>query len=335
MRTVALTFAILLGFVAITGGIWWNHDGHDVIPVIIPSGLSAHETAELLREKEVIRSVAVFKIVAKLSGKDRKLKPGTYELRRFMSAPSAIRLLNKGSVKNIRVVIPEGFMAKQIADRLEANGITDSAGFMKYVRANNLEGFLFPTTYFFSKGLSAENVAHYMHAEFRKQVDPIYTKDNAPHYTLKQIVTLASIVQREAMVIKEMPIIAAVYLNRLKRRMRLEADPTVQYAMGMETGEWYKGLRYKHLKNRSRYNTYMYQGLPPGPICSPGLDAIKASLAPADVKFLYFVADNTGGHKFSLRHKFSLTHAAHVKASKKAKAERLRNKWKKRAKGKK
>ncbi|MFH2201694.1 MAG: endolytic transglycosylase MltG [Elusimicrobiota bacterium] len=323
MKLAAISCAVLLGFIAVTGVIWWYHDGHDEIVVIIESGLTAKETAERLKSKGVIRSVRVFRAVAKLTGKDRNLKPGTYTLKRLMSAPSAIRLIHKGSVENIKVAIPEGFMAKQIADRLEASGITDSAEFMKYVRASNLEGFLFPTTYFFSKGLSAEAVAHYMHAEFDRRIDPIFASKKQDRFTLKQAVTLASIVQREAAVIDEMPKIAAVYQNRLKRRMRLEADPTVQYAMGMDTGKWFKGLRYKHLDNRSKYNTYMYRGLPPGPICSPGAAAVRAVLFPAEVDYIYFVADNTGGHHFSR------TLKEHSAYSKKYKAERQRDSWKK------
>lgn len=321
MRTLALSIAVLLASAGLIGAVWWNHGGQDEIPVIIPSGLTATETAQLLKSHDVIRSVRVFKIVVQLMGKDRSLKPGTYVLRRFMSAPSAIRLIHRGSVENVKVVIPEGFMAKQIADRLEAAGVTDSVKFMVYIRRNNLEGFLFPTTYFFSKGLPAKSVARYMHAEFDKRIDPIFDSVSQDRFTLKQAVTLAAIVQRETAVIEEMPKIAAVYLNRLTKRMRLEADPTVQYAMGMNTGKWFKGLRYKHLNNRSKYNTYLYRGLPPGPICSPGSDAVRAVLAPAKVDFIYFVADNTG------RHHFSRTLKEHQRASKKAKAERRRQKW--------
>ena len=114
------------------------------------------------------------------------------------------------------------------------------------------------------------------------------------------MVALASIVQREARSIDEMPTISAVYRNRLMKRMRLEADPTVQYAHGRETGDWMKGMRYKHLEIDSPYNSYMYFGLPPGPICSPGVDAIQAALAPAAADYLYFVAEgDTGRHIFS------------------------------------
>lgn len=317
-RQGPLLRALVLPGLLLGGLVLWLAGGGEEIRVQIPNGLSASETAALLKRERVIRSVLVFKAVGKVTGMDRALKPGEYVLRRGMSEPSALYRLYRGAVESVRVVIPEGFMAKQIADRLEAAGVTDSGAFMAYVKRNDLEGFLFPTTYFFHKGLPAEKVAEHMVEEFRRHVQPVFDAAGQKRFTLKQIVTLASIVQREARVIDEMPTIASVYSNRLARKMRLEADPTVQYAMGRETGEWFKGLRYKHLDNRSRYNTYLYSGLPPGPICSPGLDAVKAALRPAETSFLYFVADNSG------RHIFSLTYADHNRARARVKEEARR-----------
>ncbi len=241
----------------------------------------------------------MFRVVGKLTGWDRKVKPGLYELRRPMGEPFVLWRLRQGHVESIRVAIPEGFMARQIAERLEAAGIVGAEPFMDYVRANNLEGFLFPTTYFFAKGLSPDVVAHHMRAEFSAQAEPLYAAADEERYTLVQVVTLASIVQREARAIDEMPMIAGAYHNRLKKRMRLEADPTVQYAHGKDTGEWLR-LRHKHMDVDSPYNTYVHFGLPPGPICSPGLDAVKAALHPAVTDALYFVAEgDTGRHLFS------------------------------------
>ncbi|MBI5596160.1 MAG: endolytic transglycosylase MltG [Elusimicrobia bacterium] len=256
--------------------VWWLFPPGVSAKVEIPAGQSASETAAFLKREGVIRSVSAFK------------------------------RLHEGRVESVRVAIPEGFMAKQIADRLESSGITDAASFMAYVRANNLEGYLFPTTYFFAKGLKAESVAHHMHEEFKENALPLFQRSGESRYTRLQVVALASIVQREARTIEEMPRIAAVYRNRLARRMRLEADPTVQYAHGKDTGEWMKGMRFKHLDIESPYNTYAYFGLPPGPICSPGLDAIAAALSPAKDDSLYFVADGDSG-----RHIFSKTLLEH------------------------
>jgi UPF0755 protein len=287
--------------------------------VEVPAGLSARKTAEFLKREGVIRSVTLFKLAGKATGWDRSLKPGLYELRRPMGEFAALKTLREGRIESIRVAIPEGFMAKQIADRLEASGITVAAGFMAYVRTNNLEGRLFPTTYFFAKGLTPDAVAHHMHNEFKTQVLPLYREAREDRYTEDQILTLASIVQREARAVDEMPTIASVYRNRLVKRMRLEADPTVQYAHGKDTGEWMKGMRFKHLDIQSPYNSYMYFGLPPGPICSPGLDAVRASLSPAKTDFLYFVAEGDTG-----RHIFTRTLVEHNAAIARVKAAQKR-----------
>jgi UPF0755 protein len=303
------------------GFLWWNIKGGAEVLVEIPSGLTATQTARLLRSKGIIRSVWAFKLTARVTGMDRGLKPGEYLLRRRMSSPQALLKIHEGRVETVRIVIPEGFMAKQIANRLEANEITDSIAFMKYVRAHKLEGFLFPTTYFFAKGLSAEVVAKHMVEAFNKEVEPVFKAAGQSRFTLKQVLTLASLVQREARVIDEMPLIASVYLNRLSKRMRLEADPTVQYAMGRDTGEWFKGLRFKHLNIRSRYNTYLYNGLMPGPICSPGVEAVRSVLRPATSKKIFFVADIDG------RHVFTETLKQHHAAIARIKAKKRRLKW--------
>ena len=310
-----LALAVLAAALA-CGALAWNMPGSERVRVDIPSGLRARDTAALLRREGVLRSALEFRILAKLTGKDRSLKPGEYLFRKPTPSFKVLNALYLGMTERIRVVIPEGFMAKQIADRLDASGVTDSADFMAYVDANNLEGFLFPTTYFFSKGMSAEKVAHHMHDEFDRQVAPHFAPVQSKRFTLGQVTTLASIVQREAAVVGEMPMIAAVYSNRLRDRMRLEADPTVQYALGRDTGRWEQNLRYKHLEVYSKYNTYVHFGLPPGPICSPGLDAVRAVLNPAKTDAIYFVADNTGHHAFSR------TLEEHNRARDRAKKER-------------
>lgn len=308
MRRRNAAVAAALGAAALAAAaaavIWFGHPG-DPIMVVIPPGLSAAQTAELLEEKGVVRLGVVFRAAAKLSGLDRKLKPGNYALRRGMSVSAAMRVLAGGVNTDVRVAIPEGFSVRQIAERLEAAGVCRAQELIDYAAANRLEGYLFPTTYFFAPGSGAEKAARRMRAEFDRQMAPLYeAADPKPKLTLHQALTLASIVQREAAQLDEAPMIAAVYFNRMRKRMRLEADPTVQYAVGY----WKKGLTYKDLANPSPYNTYKYFGLPPGPICSPGTAALKAVLSPAKTDAVFFVADASG------RHVFSTTMTEHLRA---------------------
>lgn len=268
------------------------------LQVDVPEGLSARQTAELLASKGVIQSVFVFRVLLRITNFDRHLKPGTYTLRRHEWPTVVARKLTLGLTDDVKITIPEGFMANQIAERLEKAGITDAAGFMALVNKRKLEGRLFPSTYHFPPGYGADKTVAMMIAEFEQQIGAAYVAASPkPELSMDQALTLASIVEREAVLKQERPIIAAVYLNRLKKRMRLQADPTVQYALG--TGVWKKGLTRADLQIDSPYNTYAKYGLPPGPICSPGLESFLGVLNPAKTSALYFVADMTGGHLFS------------------------------------
>ena len=264
--------------------------------VTLPAGAGARETARILKANDIIGSTTVFRLLAKVFLLDRQLKPGTYRLRQHMSSPEVLWRLTHGKPDFIRLVIPEGFTAKQIAERLGALGIAPADAFEAYAKANRLEGYLYPTTYFMSLGMDPEVVAHMMHAEFEHAAAPLYSRlASNSRLTFDQAITLASIVEREAVHPREKPMIAAVYLNRLKRRMRLEADPTVQYALG----HWKHSLSHKDLLTDSPYNTYQQFGLPPGPICSPSVSSLQAVLEPAPTDALYFVADANGGHIFT------------------------------------
>ena len=266
--------------------------------VIVPAGLTARQMSEFLGAAGVVQSVFVFRVLLKMSGFDRNLKPGTYTLR-IREWPTVVaRKLTLGLTDDLKLTIPEGFMASQIAERLEKSGIVDAREFLAVVNTRKLEGRLFPSTYHFPPGYSAEKIVAVMTAEFEKQIGAAYAAASpAPALSLEDALTLASIVEREAVLKQERPIIAAVYLNRLKKKMPLQADPTVQYALGL--GQWKKGLTRADLAAPSLYNTYIRRGLPPGPICSPGLESFKGVLNPADTSALYFVADMRGGHMFS------------------------------------
>lgn len=296
------------------------------VKVAIAQGQSGRETAAALKRQGVIRSVTVFRVLGKITGLDREIKPGLHKLRKNMGSLGALWRLARDPTELVKIVIPEGFCARQIADRLQANGIISSTEeFMAYVQANRLEGYLFPTTYHMTPGMRAEDAAHMMHMEFRRTVQPEFDKNPPGRLSPQQVVILASIVEREAVLKHEKPTIAAVYLNRLARRKLLEADPTVQYALsegayekGLKPkyGYWKKGLTLKDLKLDSLYNTYQRIGLPPTPICSPGVESIKAVLNPAQTDAIYFVADNTGGHVFNV------SYQEHLRAKDKAKKER-------------
>ncbi|MDX6768883.1 MAG: endolytic transglycosylase MltG [Elusimicrobiota bacterium] len=266
------------------------------VRVEIPEGLSARQTASLLASKRVVPSAFAFRLFLKVTGFDRALKPGAYDLRVNEPLTSLTRKLTLGLTADVKVVIPEGFMARQIAERLEAAGVAKAAEVMKLVGDRRLEGRLFPSTYQIPLNHGAERVLKMMNDEFERQIVAAYKAASPrPVLSLEDALILASIVEREAVLPAERPMIAAVYLNRLKKGMRLQADPTTQYALG----HWKKVLTRSDLQNPSPFNTYAHKGLPPAPICSPGRGSFEAVLKPASTRALYFVADTTGGHVFS------------------------------------
>ena len=302
----------ILALVALSALWAWRLSSGAIVNVPVSPHQSTAEIARHLEAAGVVQFPRVFRVMAKLTGLDRRFKPGTYRLRAHMGGALALWKLAHSQPDLARIIVPEGFSARQIAERLQANGVTSESEFMDYVNANNLEGYLFPDTYDFIPGTPADAVAHRLHEEFDKRVAPEFAKHPPSKLSKAQVIILASIVQREATKPEERPMIAAVSLNRLQKRMRLEMDPTVQYALG----GWKKGLTLQDLKVNSPYNTYLHYGLPPTPICSPGLDSIVAVLEPAQTTALYYVADNTGGHTFSS------TYEEHLKAKYKAKRER-------------
>jgi UPF0755 protein len=266
------------------------------VSVEIPERLTARQTAELLGQKRVVVSVFAFRVFLKVTHFDRHLKPGTYTLRVHEWPTVVVRKLTLGLNDDLKLTIPEGFRASQIAERLAADGVADANDFEAYVKLRKLEGRLFPSTYHFPPGYGVERTAARMTEAFDKEIGGAYAAANPkPWLNLEQTLILASIVEREAVLPQERPIIAAVYLNRLKKHMPFQADPTVQYALGT----WKPGLTRDDLKAPSPYNTYLHAGLPPGPICSPGLGSFQAVLKPAETRALYFVADTKGGHIFS------------------------------------
>ncbi len=302
----------LLG-VLLAGGIgsyffvrhYLNHEGAPVI-VEIPKGTPPKQIAEILKSNGVIKSTLVFRVWLKMSGADKLLRSGTFELNKEISSIKAIwHLVNDSGTPTYKVTILEGWRLEEIADELFKQGIlADRDMFLNEAKRISAEGFLFPSTYKLPKNMPPLEVLKVMYQEYEKNILPIINSpQNITNLTEQEIITLASIVEREAVYNDERPKIAAVYLNRLKIGKRLEADPTVQYALGYNLNEqrhWKKGLTYGDLKYDSPYNTYRYAGLPPAPIASPSANSVKAVLNPTpDFEALYFVADKTGRHIFS------------------------------------
>ncbi|MBI4801579.1 MAG: endolytic transglycosylase MltG [Elusimicrobia bacterium] len=266
--------------------------------VVIPEGSSAAQAAAILKQNGVILSSNWFKLLVLATGSAKKIMPGDYSFRKYMSAEEALwRLRHSTYINHVRIVLPEGWRMEQMAERLQSNGVTDKSRFMAAVNKSGLEGYLFPSTYYFKKNSSAQEVINLLNLEFDRRVRPLFSKGFPSGLDEKKTLILAAIVEREAAIPTERPLIAAVYLNRYHKGMALEADPTVQYALGY----WKKGLTLKDLKIKSAYNTYAVGGLPPGPICNPGYDSVSAVLNPADIDALYFVADRKGRHIFNAK----------------------------------
>lgn len=274
-------------------------------PVVftISAGQSGSAVARELKKKGVIRSELLFKAVLKLTSSASDLKAGMFDLHKNMSDFEVINCIKSGRCTHYeKVTFLEGWRSEEIAEELAARGITDANEFLRRVRQDKLEGKLFPSTYLFSANMPAQKVINEMLEQFHKKTVPLF-EQYPTSLTENQVLTLASIVEREAVVHDEQPKIAAVYINRFTIGKKLDADPTVQYALGFNLKEnryWKKGLTYADLKTDSPYNTYRYAGLPPGPICNPGYESIKAVLTPEpEFDALYFVAETGGRHVFS------------------------------------
>ncbi|NIR51965.1 endolytic transglycosylase MltG [candidate division KSB1 bacterium] len=301
-----------------------NGDQSQKYIIKIKRGMSFDAIVGILHDKEIIKNDDKLKFTARLFGFRDEIKAGKYDVQGGVSSYALLNHLVEGRVANEFITIPEGKNARQIASILSKKIEIDSTRFMQLVNDSNyvhklgidapsLEGFLFPETYNFYWGMTAEDVFSVMVNEFKQNFsDSLQTKVNASDMTKLEFVTLASIIEGETMLDSERKTISAVYHNRLKRGMRLQADPTIQYII--EDGP--RRLLKQDLEIDSPYNTYKYPGLPPGPINNPGLASIKASLCPADVDYLYFVANGDGSHTFSR------TLSEHLKA--KAKFDRYR-----------
>ena len=279
----------------------------DVVNFDIPTGSNSRTIAKRLAAEKLIRSEFAFRLVVRHRGIGKRLQAGTYTLRRNMALSEILDEFEKGQVTLVSWTVPEGLTRIAIAELWEVGGFGTAAAFRDAFETTSLlekygledktvEGYLFPNTYKFAKGTTAEKVVEMMLAEFKNRwIETFDEEASNLGRTRHEIVTLASIIEKEAQLNSESPRISSVFHNRLKRGWRLQADPTVLYAL-----ENPKRLLTKaDLNVDSPYNTYVYKGLPPGPIANPGIDSIIAALRPEETAYLYFVAVGDGKHHFS------------------------------------
>ena len=289
------------------------------IPFTIQEGETGSTIAARLERQGVINDAELFRLLLRYWGVDQSLEAGDYSLRRNMPMSEVVSQLQHGRLSAKTITIREGLRAEEVAHLLAVEGLADQEEFIGLVRDDafnydflrdrpdtapkTLEGFLFPDTYQFAVNISTTALIDTMLQNFDRRVT-IEMRQQAldSGLTLFQALTLASIVEREAVVAEERPIIASVYLNRLRRGIYLEADPTVQYAKGYDAqnDRWWPALTLEELRTvDSSFNTFIHPGLPPGPICSPGLASIEAVLNPAQTEYLFFLAKGDGTHAFA------------------------------------
>ncbi len=311
---------LLMGYLALHRADISTPASDDPTPVVfvVEPGDTAGDIALRLKRLGLIADAELFRQLARYEKADSKLEAGRYELRANMTMGEIIEALQHGRLAEIAVTIPEGWRAEQIAEMLAEEVGVDGDEFLSLVRgghfdyeflqhrppAATLEGFLFPDTYLLPVQPAALDIIERMLANFDQRFTAEMRQAVVEQgMTIYEVVTLASIVEREAVVAEERPIIAGVFLNRLEDGMSLDACPTVQYALGyqQDAGQWWKTpLALEELEQvNSPYNTYLHRGLPPGPICSPGLASIQAVLEPAESDYLYFLAKGDGSHAFA------------------------------------
>ena len=275
--------------------------------VVVPDGSTFQFIASLLERERLIKSHSAFVLLGKSQSADRKVHAGEYELNPAMIPAEILAKLLSGQVVLHSFAIPEGLTLTQIADLISQQGVTDRAEFIRLakdrtfiaslgIKAETLEGYLYPNTYKFPRTVKAREVLVTMVGQLRQVVGPdLLARMQELKMTMHEVLTLASVIEKETGSGSERPEISAVFHNRLKKHIPLQSDPTVIYGLPAFDGNLHK----KDLSNPSPYNTYRVRGLPPGPIANPGILAIRATLYPSDSHSLYFVSRNDGTHQFS------------------------------------
>ncbi|MBI4687156.1 MAG: endolytic transglycosylase MltG [Nitrospirae bacterium] len=274
--------------------------------VRIPDGVTYTEGINILKREGIIKNRLVLLFLGRITMTDRRLRAGYYNISTSMSTWDIFNRFRKGMIIEYAITIPEGSTMDEIRLKLAEKGLAADEtwrlvidrGFLQSmgIDAPSLEGYLYPDTYNFAKGMDTENILKIMVARLRQNLNAqLLQKAKAIGMSEKEVLTLASIIEREARADEERALISAVYHNRLKKNMRLQADPTTIYGV-KRLGE---KITRSDLRRRTPYNTYVIKGLPPGPIASAGIKSIRAALYPADTGYLYFVSKNDGTHHFS------------------------------------
>lgn len=323
-RKIAISFAVvcLLLFVSVAFIFYLKSrplgDGKVSVEFTVRSGWGSILVTNKMHSQKLVRSPRVFRYLLFLTGKQHKIKKGIYELNDSMSAMKIIDIITNGKTKTVSFTIPEGYHNRQMGDLLVKKGLFQSKDeFLQMasskpilekfsIPAKTLEGYLFPETYTIPVKYPKEKIIENMVKEFFRQVKKI-PNFPASNHEIHKIVTMASIVEREARKVNERALIAGVLYNRLKRNQRLQVDASIQYLFPAQR----KKVYYKDLEIDSPYNTYKHRGLPPGPISNPGLSSLKAAVSPEKTEFFYYVAKPDGSHSFSKNY------SRHLKAKKK------------------
>lgn len=310
----------LLVLLAIAGGAaWWMKVRLDApyraftdpeVFVELPPGSGVSGIGDRLAAAGVVPDALTFRLAAQVAGVERRLQAGEYRFAQPASPRDVAERIAHGDVYKHPITFPEGLTIDEMAAIFGKSGLGTAEEFTKAAHdtsligdldpdARSLEGYLFPSTYTLPRKAGATGTVQAMIAEFDKSFDAQMRADaEAAHMTPRDVVTLGSIIEKETARPEERAMVSAVYQNRLKKGMLLQCDPTVIYAL-MLAGAWNGNIRRVDLQIDSRYNTYRYAGLPPGPIASPGRPSLEAAIHPADVPYLYFVSRNDGTHVFA------------------------------------
>jgi len=290
-----------------------------LVPFTVHPGETPADIGRHLQAQGLIQDAELFRLRVKQRGVGQRLEAGEYELQATMTLDEIINKLQRGLLRATTITVPEGWRLEQVAEYLSQQNIGNPQDFLRLARSSQfdsgfawlrerpagstLEGYLFPDTYQIEATATISDVVLLLLQNFDRRVTPqMRQQAAAAKYSLYEVLIVASLVEREAVKAEERPIIASVYLNRLSKNMALEADSTVQYALGYqpEKNTWWRRLSVEQLRQvESPYNTYLRRGLPPGPICSPGLASIQAVLQPAKTEYLYYYAKGDGSHAFA------------------------------------
>lgn len=282
--------------------------GNKSIEIEIPKGANFRQAVEILSKEGLVRNKNLFIFIGRISGLDRKIKAGFYSIHGSMSPFDIFRALKNGQIIEYEITIVEGDSLREIGEKLSEKNIIDKDGFIKLssdeeflasheIDAPTCEGYLFPDTYKIPKGMDPKDAIGMMIIRMHERYSgELNVRTSELGLSEREVLTLASIIEKEAVTDGERPLISAVYHNRLRKGIPLQADPTSIY--GIKSSR--EKITERDLRRKTPYNTYVIKGLPPGPIASPGIKSIIAALYPAKVSYLFFVSNNDGTHSFSV-----------------------------------